>query len=327
MTATLASRVVGSPTLRFILRRLLHTAIVLLGVLVLVFALIHLVPGDPVRIALGTRYTPEAYDALRAASGLDRPMLEQFLSYVGHALTGDLGVSFRNGQPVTSVLLERIPATASLAAVGMIIALLISVPAGTFSALREGTFGDGVVRVFSQFGVSVPDFWMGMLLITLFSSILGWLPSSGYVALGDDPGEWFRRVFTPGLTIGLVAGSIMTRYIRGAVLEVAEAGYVRTARSKGLRPAVVTGVHIARNAFIPILTITGIQLATMLGGVLVVEVVFAWPGIGRLVYDAVSARDYPVVQGAVLLIAIAFLAVNFIVDALYALIDPRIRLS
>ncbi len=327
MTTTLTSRVTGSPTLRFILKRLLHTAVVLLGVMVLVFTLIHLVPGDPVRIALGTRYTQESYDALRAASGLDRPLIEQFFAYVGHALTGDLGVSFRNGQPVTEVLLDRLPATASLAAMGMLIALLISIPAGTFSALREGTFGDGVVRVFSQFGVSVPDFWMGMLLITLFSSILGWLPSSGYVALGDDPIEWLRRVFTPALTIGLVAGSIMTRYIRGAVLEVAEASYVRTARSKGLRATTVTGVHIARNAFIPILTITGIQLATMLGGVLVVEVVFAWPGLGRLVYDSVANRDYPVVQGAVLLIAVAFLAVNLIVDALYALIDPRIRLA
>jgi peptide/nickel transport system permease protein len=327
MSTAIASRVTGSPTLRFIAKRLLHTVVVLLGVLVLVFTLIHLVPGDPVRIALGTRYTPEAYEALRAASGLDRPLIEQFFGYVGHALTGDLGVSFRNGQPVTEVLLARLPATVSLAAVGMLIALLISIPAGTYSALREGTFGDGIVRVLSQFGVSIPDFWMGMLLITLFSSILGWLPSSGYVAFGVDPGEWLRRVFTPALTIGLVAGSIMTRYIRGAVLEVAEAAYVRTARSKGLKPAVVTGVHIARNAFIPILTITGIQLATMLGGVLVVEVVFAWPGLGRLVYDSVAARDYPVVQGAVLLIAVAFLAVNLLVDALYALIDPRIRLS
>lgn len=327
MSQPLIVRVRESATLKFLVRRLLHTVVVLFGVLVLVFTLIHLVPGDPVRIALGTRYTQEAYDALRAASGLDRPLLEQFFSYIGHALTGDLGVSFRNGAPVTEVLLGRIPATVSLAAVGLIIALLISIPAGTFSALREGTFGDGVVRVFSQFGVSIPDFWMGMMLITLFSSILGWLPSSGYVAFGDDPGEWFRRVLTPGLTVGLVAGSIMTRYIRGAVLEVAGMSYVRTARSKGLAPRVVTGVHIARNAFIPVLTIAGIQMATMLGGVLVVEVVFAWPGLGRLVYDAVSSRDYPVVQGAVLLIAIAFLAVNLIVDALYALVDPRIRLS
>ena len=179
MTTTLTAKVTGSPTLRFLAKRLLHTIVVLLGVLVLVFTLIHLVPGDPVRIALGTRYTQEAYDALRTASGLDRPLVEQFFGYVGHAVTGDLGVSFRNGQPVTEILLERLPATLSLAGVGMLIALLISIPAGTFSALKEGTVGDGIVRVFSQFGVSVPDFWMGMLLITLFSTILGWLPPFG----------------------------------------------------------------------------------------------------------------------------------------------------
>ncbi|MBF4550260.1 MULTISPECIES: ABC transporter permease [unclassified Pseudoclavibacter] len=307
--------------------RLLYSAIVLLGVLVVVFSLVHFVPGDPVRLALGTRYTQEAYDALRAASGLDRPILEQFFSYVGNALTGNLGVSFRNGDAVTTTLLERLPATLSLAGVGLVIALLISVPAGIWSALREGRVSDGVIRVTSQFGVSIPDFWMGMLLIGLFSSTLGWLPSSGYSSIGDDPGDWARHVLLPGLTVGLVAGAIMTRYIRSAVLEVASMGYVRTAKSKGLSAWTVTMRHIVRNALVPVLTIAGIQLATILGGVIVVEVVFAWPGLGRLVYDAVSSRDYPLIQGSVLLIAVMFLAVNFIVDVLYALVDPRIRLS
>ncbi|MBF4457455.1 MULTISPECIES: ABC transporter permease [unclassified Pseudoclavibacter] len=307
--------------------RLLYSAIVLLGVLVVVFSLVHFVPGDPVRLALGTRYTQEAYDALRAASGLDRPILEQFFSYVGNALTGNLGVSFRNGDAVTTTLLERLPATLSLAGVGLVIALLISVPAGIWSALREGRVSDGVIRVTSQFGVSIPDFWMGMLLIGLFSSTLGWLPSSGYSSISEDPADWARHVLLPGLTVGLVAGAIMTRYIRSAVLEVASMGYVRTAKSKGLSAWTVTMRHIVRNALVPVLTIAGIQLATILGGVIVVEVVFAWPGLGRLVYDAVSSRDYPLIQGSVLLIAVMFLAVNFIVDVLYALVDPRIRLS
>lgn len=320
-------RLPGEAALRFLLRRLVHAAVVLFGVIVLVFLLIHLVPGDPVRIALGTRYTQEAYDALRAASGLDQPLLQQFFGYVSHALTGDLGVSFRNGQPVTQLLLERLPATVSLALVGLVIALLIAIPAGTYSALKEGRVSDAIVRVFSQFGVSIPDFWMGMLLITLFSATLGWLPSSGYVAFTTDPQAWLRHVFTPALTVGLVAGAIMTRYVRGAVIEIAGMGYVRTAQSKGLREKTVVGVHIARNALIPVLTITGIQLATMLGGVLVVEVVFAWPGLGRMVFDSVAARDYPVVQGAVLLIAVIFLLVNLVVDLLYAFIDPRIRIS
>ena len=316
-----------SSIVRFLARRLLYSLVVLLGVLIVAFSLVHLVPGDPVRIALGTRYSPDAYQTLRAASGLDRPIVEQFFGYIGSALTGDLGVSFRNGDPVTLTLLDRLPATLSLAVVGIVIALLISVPAGIWAALREGRISDAVVRIASQFGVSIPDFWMGLLLIALFASTLGWLPTSGYQALSDNPTGWLRHVILPGLTVGLVAGAIMTRYIRSALLDVASMGYVRTARSKGLPPWVVTLRHIVRNALIPVLTITGIQLATILGGVIVVEVVFAWPGIGRLVYTAVAARDYPLIQGAVLLIAVLFLLVNLVVDVLYAVVDPRIRLS
>ncbi|KUI38253.1 ABC transporter permease [Mycobacterium sp. GA-2829] len=318
---------VTHPVVRFLARRVAYSLVVLFGVLIVVFALVQLVPGDPVRIALGTRYTPEAYEALRTASGLDRPLIVQFFSYLGNALTGDLGVSFRNGDPVTATLLDRLPATVSLGLVGIVFAMLIAVPAGIWAALREGRVSDAIVRVTSQFGVSVPDFWLGILLIALFSSTLGWLPTSGYRPLFDDPGGWLRHIILPGLTVGLVAAAIMTRYIRSAVLEVASMGYVRTARSKGLAPRVVTLRHTVRNALIPVLTITGIQLATILGGVIVVEVVFAWPGLGRLVYNAVAARDYPVIQGAVLLMAALFLLINLIVDVLYAVVDPRIRLS
>jgi peptide/nickel transport system permease protein len=315
------------PLTRFLARRVGYSLVVLIGVLVAVFALVHLVPGDPVRIALGTRYNPQAYDALRSASGLDRPIVAQFFGYVASAARGDLGVSFRNGDPVAQILIERLPATASLALVGIAIALLIALPAGIWSALREGRVSDVIVRVTSQFGVSIPDFWMGILLIALFATTLGWLPTSGYRPLFSDPAGWLSHIVLPGLTVGLVAGAILTRYVRSAVLDVAAMGYVRTARSKGLSPAVVTFRHTVRNALVPILTITGIQLATILGGVIVVEVVFAWPGLGRLVYNAVAARDYPVIQGAVLLIAVLFLLINLIVDLLYAVIDPRIRLS
>ncbi|UOW01574.1 ABC transporter permease [Agrococcus sp. SCSIO52902] len=318
---------IRSSTARFLAGRLLHSLLVLLGVVVVVFLLIHLVPGDPVRIALGTRYTQEAYDALRAASGLDRPLLEQFVTYLVDVVRGDLGVSFRSGQPVSLSLLERLPATASLALFGIVLALIISIPAGTWAAMREGRISDGIIRVTSQFGVSVPDFWMGLLLITLFASVLGWLPSSGYAAITDDPVQWLRRVVLPGATVGLVAGAILTRYVRAAVLDVLSATYVRTAKAKGLPPRIVTVRHVLRNALIPIITVAGIQLATILGGVIVVEVVFAWPGLGRLVYDAVAARDYPLVQGAVLLMAVLFLAINLLVDVLYAVVDPRIRLS
>jgi peptide/nickel transport system permease protein len=321
------TRFFTNPITRFLVRRLISSLVVLFGALVVVFALVHLVPGDPLRIALGTRYTPEAYAALRSASGLDRPLIEQFFSYAGSALTGDLGVSFRNGDPVTLTLLDRLPATISLAIVGIVIALLISVPAGIWAALREGRLSDAIVRICSQFGLSIPDFWMGTLLIGLFATTLGWLPTSGYQPFTTNPGGWLRHVILPGVTVGIVAGAIMTRYIRSAVLEVAAMGYVRTAKSKGLPPRVVTFRHIVRNALVPVLTITGIQLATILGGVIVVEVVFAWPGLGRLVYNSVAARDYPLIQGAVLLIAAIFLLINLLVDVLYAVVDPRIRLS
>jgi peptide/nickel transport system permease protein len=319
--------VLTHPVARFLARRIAYSLVVLIGVLIAVFALVQLVPGDPVRIALGTRYTPEAYDALRAASGLDRPLFSQFFAYAASAFTGDLGVSFRNGDPVAEILLDRLPATVSLAVAGIVIALLIAVPAGIWSALHEGRLSDAIVRVTSQFGVSIPDFWMGILLIALFSTTLGWLPTSGYRPLFEDPGGWLRHLVLPGLTVGLVAAAILTRYVRSAVLEVADMGYVRTARSKGLPPRVVTFRHTVRNALVPILTITGIQLATILGGVIVVEVVFAWPGLGRLVFNAVAARDYPVIQGAVLLIAVLFLLINLVVDLLYAVVDPRIRLA
>ncbi|MDT5150521.1 MAG: peptide/nickel transport system permease protein, partial [Mycobacterium sp.] len=205
---------VTHPVVRFLARRLAYSLIVLIGVLIVVFALVQLVPGDPVRIALGTRYTPEAYEALRAASGLDRPLVTQFFSYVGSAFTGDLGVSFRNGDPVVQILLDRLPATVSLAVFGIVIALAIALPAGIWSALHEGRFSDAIVRVTSQFGVSIPDFWMGILLIALFATTLGWLPTSGYRPLFDDPGGWFRHLVLPGLVVGLVAAAILTRYVR-----------------------------------------------------------------------------------------------------------------
>lgn len=315
------------PLVSFTLRRIGYSLVVLFGVIVVVFAMLQLVPGDPVRIALGTRYTEEAYQALRSASGLDRPPLEQFFGYVTGAVTGDLGVSFRSGQPVTVMLLDRLPASLSLGFTAVVVALLIAIPAGTWAALREGRISDAIVRVTSQFGVSVPDFWLGVLLILVFSATLGLLPSSGYVPFAEDPAGWARSVLLPAATAALVAAAILTRYVRAAVLDVVSAGHVRTARSKGLSAGVVLRRHVLRNALLPILTITGIQMATIMSGLIVVEAVFAWPGLGRLVLDAVNARDYPVIQGAILFIAALFLLINFLVDLLSVLIDPRIRVS
>lgn len=311
----------------YVLHRLLQSVVVLFGVTVVVFLIVQLVPGDPIRIGMGTRFDPEVYEALRQASGLDRPPLEQYLTYVGKAATGDLGVSFRSGQPVTHLLTARLPATVSLAAVGILIALIVSFPLGIISAVRNGSAVDSVVRAVSQLGVSLPNFWLGMLLILLFSSTLGWLPPSGYTPITQDPLEWARRVIMPGITVGVVAGSILTRYVRSSVLETLSMDHVRTANSKGLPQRLVLLRHVIRNALVPVITVTGTQIAAILGGVIVVEVVFAWPGLGLLVYDAVRARDYPLLQGAVLLVAVIFLVVNLVVDLLYAKVDPRIQLG
>lgn len=317
----------GWPLVRFILIRLLYTVLVLIGVTIAVFFLMQIVPGDPVKIALGTRYTPESYEALRSASGLDKPLFTQLVNYLGNAATGDLGVSFRNNEPVTHMLIDRLPATIALAVAAILVALVIAIPFGTWAALREGRSADNTIRVVSQFGISVPDFWMGILLIALFSTYLGWLPSSGYRSPADGFVPWISHLVLPAITVGAVTGAIMTRYVRTAVLEVANAPYITTAESKGLTRRRILVTHIGRNALVPVLTISGIQLAGLLGGVIVVEVVFAWPGLGRLVYDSVAARDYPMLQGAILLIAAIFLIINLIVDIFYAVIDPRIRLS
>ncbi|RJK98271.1 ABC transporter permease [Vallicoccus soli] len=311
----------------YVLRRALQALLVLVGVSVAVFSLVHLVPGDPVRLALGTRFDQETYDALRERSGLDEPLLVQYLDWAGRALTGDLGVSFRSGETVTGLVAERLPATLSLALGAIVVALLMAFPLGLLAARRRGTATDHAATVVSQAGISIPDFWLGILLILVFSLTLGWLPSGGYVPLTEDPLGWLQRLVLPAVTVGVVSGSILTRFVRASVLEVMAQDHTRTARAKGLRERVVLGRHVVRNALVPVVTVTGIQLAYLLSGVVVVEVVFAFPGLGELALLAVRQRDYPVLQGAVLLFAVVFLLVNLLVDLLYAALDPRIGTS
>jgi peptide/nickel transport system permease protein len=299
--------------------------VVLAGVSVLVFSLIHLVKGDPVRLALGTRFSQESYDALRARNGLDLPLVQQYFRWAGHALTGDLGVSFRSGEPVTRLIAERLPATLTLAFAAIVLALLIAVPLGTLSALKPRSITDRVASVVSQIGISVPDFWLAIVLILVFAGTLGWLPSGGYVALTDDPLGWLRRLVLPAVAVGVVSGSVITRFVRSSVLEALGSDHVRTAQAKGLPARQVFGWHVLRNALLPLVTVTGVQLAYLLSGVVVVEIVFSWPGLGQLALQAVEARDYPVLQGAVLLFALTFLVINLAVDLLYTRIDPRIR--
>lgn len=299
--------------------------VVLAGVSVIVFALVHLVPGDPVRLALGTRFSQETYDALRERSGLDQPLVQQFFGWLGGALTGDLGVSFRSGDTVTSLIAERLPATLTLAFASILVALVIAIPLGTISALRPRSVVDRIATVFSQIGISVPEFWMAIVLILVFAGTLGWLPSGGYVPLTEDPAGWLQRLILPAVVTGVVSGSVITRFVRSSMLEALGSDHVRTAQAKGLPARQVFGWHVLRNALLPLVTVTGVQLAYLLSGVVVVEIVFAWPGLGQLALQSVQARDYPVLQGAVLLFAVVFLVINLVVDLLYTAIDPRIR--
>lgn len=310
---------------RYVLRRAGQALIVLFGVSIITFALIHLVPGDPVRIALGTRFDQETYEALVRRAGLDRPLIVQYFAWLGSALTGDLGVSFRTGDPVTATIVARLPATLTLAGAAIVVALLIAIPMGIVSAIRQGTTADYAATLFSQIGISIPDFWMGIMFILVFSLALGWLPPSGYVPLTENPSEWFQRLLMPAVTVGVVSGSVLTRFVRSSMLEVLGQDYTRTAESKGLRERVVIRRHVLKNALIPVVTVTGLQLAFLLGGVVIVEEVFAWPGLGQLALIAVERRDYPLLQGTVLLLTVTFLVINLVVDLLYAFLDPRIK--
>lgn len=309
----------------YILQRLFSTIIVIFGITFVVFMIIQLVPGDPARVVLGVAASEENVAALRERLGLNRPIWEQYGSWLAGLTRGDLGNSLVTGQPVLEQILQRLPATLQLAAAGLLVGLLIGLPAGILSALKPHSPLDTTTSLLSQIGVSIPDFWLGILLVLLFSLTLGWLPSQGYTPFTEDPVDWFLHLILPALTVGIISGSIQTRFNRSAMLEVLHEDYIRTARAKGLREVLVINRHALRNALIPIVTILGLQLTALLSAVVVVEVVFSWPGLGRLTLDAVLDRDYPLLQGAVFTIATLLAFVNLATDLLYAFIDPRIE--
>jgi peptide/nickel transport system permease protein len=310
--------------LRYVGIRVLQTLLVTVGVSVLAFALIHLVPGDPVRVSLGVRYDPQTAKLLRHESGLDQPLVQQYLHWAGGALHGNLGISFRTQQPVGAAIIDRLPATLTLALAALVVALAIALPLGIAAAVKASSATDYAATAISQVGVSIPDFWIGIMLIFLVAGRWHWLPPSGYVSIGESFTGWLSHLVLPALSVGLVAASILSRFVRAAMLEALNQDYTRTARAKGLSPRVVVMRHALKNALPPVVTVTGLQLAYLLGGVIVVETIFAWPGLGRLALDAAQNRDYPVLQGAILLFALTFLVVNLVVDVVYALLDPRI---
>ncbi len=301
----------------YVAKRLALALPVLLGVSVVVFAAIRLIPGDPAQIMAGQAATQQVVAEIRRSLGLDRPLPVQYLYFLRNAVRGDLGRSLFNGAPVVEELAQRFPRTVRLAVASILVASVIGIPAGILAATRRQSWVDTLVMAVALVGVSMPVFWLGLNLILVFSVRLGWLPAFGY--------ETWRHLVLPAVTLGAASSAILARMTRSAMLEVLGQDYVRTARAKGLAERVVVNRHALRNALIPVVTVLGLQLGTLLSGAVLTETVFAWPGIGRLLVDAVLARDYPVIQGAILLIATTFVLLNVAVDVLYGFLDPRIR--
>lgn len=311
----------------FIGRRILLTIPSLLGVMVVVFLLMRSIPGDVVTNLVGLQgnVSAERLAELRRMFGLDLPVHVQFWEWFTAALQGDLGSSLRTGRSIVSDLLLRFPVTLELTLLGMAIALLVAVPLGILAALNRGGWIDWAASVFALLGLSVPGFFLGILLILLFSLRLDWLPPAGYVPLFEAPIDNLRHMILPAASLGLILAAATTRIMRSTMLEVLGRDYVRTARAKGLAARVVTLRHALRNALIPVTTVVGLQFGALLGGAVIIEQVFSLPGVGRYALEGINLRDYPVVQGAVLIIAAAFIFVNLLVDVIYALIDPRVR--
>jgi ABC-type dipeptide/oligopeptide/nickel transport system permease component len=303
--------------IRYISIRLLFALPALWLILTMVFLLVHVVPGDPVAQMLGEGARAEDLTQLRHALGLDLPLPVQYGRYLAGVLHGNLGESFRFQQPVLKVVAEHYPATLELAIVALLICALIGIPAGVLAAHKRGERTDHAVGVLTLFGLSVPNFALGPVLILFFSVVLGWLPVSGRGGI--------LHLILPAFTLGAALAAILTRMVRTSVIEELSADYVRTARAKGVSESGVLFRHALRNALIPILTILGLQFGTLLAGTIVTESIFSWPGIGRLAVQAIGARDYPLLQGCILLIAVSYVFVNLLTDFVYALVDPRVR--
>ncbi|MBK9121677.1 MAG: ABC transporter permease [Chloroflexi bacterium] len=309
----------------YILQRLVLALIVILGVTFVVFMIVQIVPGDPARVVLGPYATDESVQAIRERLGLNRPFMERYLSWLFNVMRGDMGTSLITSQAVGPQLIQRLGPTLELGGASLLLGLAIAFPVGVISAIKPGSRVDVIASFISQIGVSVPSFWMGILLVLLFSLTLGWLPPNGYTPMSRDFGDWLAHLILPAVTNGIVSASILTRFIRSAMLDVMNANFIQTARAKGLRERVVINRHALPNALVNIVTIIGLQITVLFSGVVIVEVVFGWPGLGRLALDAVLDRDYPLLQGVVLLVAALVAAVNLAVDLLYFLIDPRIE--
>ena len=330
----------------FLLRRLAVLIPTFIGVSIIAFSFIRMLPGDPVALLSGERVmSPERHAEISAHLGLDRPLVVQYLDYLGGIVTGDFGTSIVSKTPILQQFLSLFPATVELSLCAIVIAILIGIPAGVFAAIKRGSFFDQTLMGVALVGYSMPIFWWGLLLIILFSGILQWTPVSGRISLmyffppvtgfmlidsllSDQKGAFLSalsHLVLPSIVLATIPLAVIARQTRSAMLEVLSEDYVRTARAKGLSPFRVIGVHALRNAMIPVITTIGLQIGVMLAGAILTETIFSWPGIGKWMVDSVFRRDYPVIQGGLLLIAAIIMIVNLIVDLLYGLINPRIR--
>ncbi len=303
--------------LSFLVRRILLTIPVLLGVATLVFSLIHIIPGDPVQSMLGDGASPESVNELRARLGLDRPLYAQYISFLNGAAHGNLGTSLRTSEPVTTAIVDRLPATFELAAAAMLVAIVIAIPLGVIAAVGAGTFVDHIATTLALVGISMPNFWLGPLLAIVFAVELGWLPVSGRGT--------FAQLVLPAVTLGAPLAAVLARMTRASVIDELRELYVMAARARGVSRARAVLKHAFRNSLIPIVTVLGLQLGAVLTGAVITETIFAWPGVGRLLIQSIGFRDYPLVQGCILLIALTYVSMNLLTDLAYGLLDPRIR--
>jgi len=301
---------------QYIFKRLMSGVIVLFGLSIFTFMLIHFIPGDPVRIMLGQRATVEQIEMLREELGLNKPLMVQYLSYASGVVKGDLGTSLKTGRPVSTEIADRFPATAKMAVASLGVAVVVGIGLGVLAARWKDTFIDGFIMTISTFGMALPGFWLGLLVILVFSVHLGWFPIAG--------GTGFMDIVLPALTLGTLMATSLSRLTRAGMVEVLSNDYIRTARAKGLSERLVLLRHAFRNVMIPIVAVIGLEFAGLLGGAVIVEQVFNWPGVGTLAIQAISSRDFPMIQGTTLFIGAIYVLVVILIDVLYAILDPRI---
>lgn len=313
--------------LKLIVKRLINMIPTLLVVATIVFIITRLIPGDPAAVMLGPQASVEDIAKLRDKLGLNEPIIMQYLHYLGDLVRGDLGTSLSYNQPVLSIIMERFPNTLLLSVCALLIALVIGIPAGIVSATRQYSFLDYALMILALIGVSMPIFWLGVMLVLFFSVELGWFPATGMGSLADGFGTFLKHLVLPSFALSTVSMATFARITRSSMLEVIKQDYIKTARAKGLRESLVVWKHALKNALTPLLTVIGMQISMMLGGAVLTETIFSWPGMGRLVVDAIDKRDFVVVQGTVLFIAVIFVLVNLVVDILYQVVNPRVNMD